>query len=354
MTGSDDATLPRASTLAREPKRLKIALQGGGSHGAFSWGVLDRLLEDGRIEVEAIVGASAGAMNAAVTAYGLAIGGRPAARERLAAFWSRASELGRAGPFQPSPIDRLISPGNMDLSPMWRVADMLSKLLSPYELNPGNVNPLRDLLTEIVDFDRLHAAAAAVRLFVCAVNVRTGRLRVFDGAEVSADAVMASACLPFLFQAVEIGGEAYWDGGYCGNPPIFPVIYMGGCPDILIIQINPINIAEVPKSAAAILDRASTLSFNCSLMREMRAIKFVSDLIDRGELDPARHLRVFIHTIDAEAELTEFNVSSKFNPDMRFLRHLFELGRGKADAFLTAHYDDLGARSSTDLAAKFL
>ncbi|HTR16874.1 MAG TPA: patatin-like phospholipase family protein [Acetobacteraceae bacterium] len=343
-------TAPRAAA----PKRIKLALQGGGSHGAFTWGVLDRLLEDPRIEVEAIVGASAGAVNAALLAYGLAIGGADAARERLSAFWTTASMLGQAGPFQPSLLDRLLSHGNMDFSPFWRLADMLSKLFSPYELNPANTNPLRDLLVRHVDFRRLHEAPSGPRLFVCAVNVRTSRMRVFEGADVTADAVMASACLPFLFQAVEIDGEAYWDGGYCGNPPIFPVIYMGGGPDILIIQINPINFQTVPKTAASILDRASTLSFNSSLMREMRAIKFVSDLIDRGELDAARHTRVFIHTIDAEDELADFNVSSKFNPDQEFLRHLFELGRCKAEAFLAAHYDDLGTRSSTDIATKFL
>jgi len=165
---------------------------------------------------------------------------------------------------------------------------------------------------------------------------------------------MASAALPFLFQAVEIDGEYFWDGGYSGNPPIFPLIYMGGGPDILIVQLNPIRIAEVPKTARAIIDHAATLSFNSSLMREMRAIKFVSDLIDRGELDPARHMRVFIHTIDAEQELAAFDVSSKFNSDLGFLLHLFALGRRKADDFIAIHFDDLGRRSTTDITAKFL
>lgn len=335
-------------------KRIKLALQGGGSHGAFTWGVLDRLLEHGGFEVEAIVGASAGAINAVVAAFGLATGGPAGGRERLSAFWHRASAAGRNGPLQSSPLDKLFSRGNMTFSPFWHLHDLLSKLFSPYELNPANLNPLWDLVLEVVDFDRLHAASAGPALFVCATNVLNGRLRVFRGDEISVESVMASACLPFMFQAVEINGEHFWDGGYCGNPPIFPLIYMGGGPDILIVQINPINITEVPRTARAIIDHAATLSFNSSLMRKMRAIKFVSDLIDRGELDPARHMRVFIHTIDAEQELAGFDVSSKFNSDIGFLLHLFALGRSKADAFIAANYDHVGVRSSTDIAAKFL
>jgi NTE family protein len=335
------------------PKKIKLALQGGGSHGAFTWGVLDRLLESDDLEIEGVVGASAGAMNATVAAYGLRTAGRAGGRERLAAFWRRLAEVSRHSPFQPTFLDQFIGPGNMDFSPAWRMADMLSKLCSPYELNPANLNPLKDLLAEVVDFERLHCDQGP-RLFVCATNVLNGRIKVFEDGEVSADAVMASACLPYLFQAVEIDGQPYWDGGYCGNPPIFPLIYMGGSPDILVVQINPINITRPPRTAREILDHAATLSFNSSLMREMRTIKFVSDLIDRGDLDPARYMRVFVHTIDAEQELAAFNVSSKFNADAGFLGHLFELGRAKADAFLRASFDDIGQRSTTDIAAKFL
>jgi NTE family protein len=339
---------------ATRPKRIKLALQGGGSHGAFTWGVIDRLLEHGGFEVEAIVGASAGAVNAAVLAYGLAIGGPAGGRERLSDFWHRVSAAGRLGPLQPTPFDKLFSLGNMNFSPLWHLHDMLSKIFSPYEINPGNFNPLRDLLLDVVDFDRLRASRTGPELFVCATNVLNGRLRVFHKPEVTADSIMASATLPFLFQAVEIDGQYFWDGGYCGNPPIFPLIYMGGGQDILIVQINPINIANVPKTARAILDHAATLSFNSSLMREMRVIKFVQDLIDRGELDPAKYMRTLIHTIDAEQELTAFDVSSKFNSDLGFLLHLFALGRAKTDSFIATHYDDIGVRSSTDIVAKFM
>jgi NTE family protein len=335
-------------------KRIKLALQGGGSHGAFTWGVIDRLLEHGGFEVEAVVGTSAGAVNAAVLDYGLAVGGPDGGRERLSDFWHRASATGRFGPLRPTPLDKLFSSGNMTFSPFWHVHDLLSKIFSPYEINPGNLNPLRDLLLAVIDFDRLRASQNGPALFVCATNVLNGRLRVFHRSEITADSVMASATLPYLFQAVEIDGEYFWDGGYFGNPPIFPLIYMGGGRDILIVQINPIKIKEVPRTARAILDHAATLSFNSSLMREMRVIKFIQDLIDCGDLDQAKYMRTLIHTIDAEEELTAFDVSSKFNVDLDFLLHLFALGRAKAERFIEAHYDDIGLRSSTDIAAKFL
>jgi NTE family protein len=344
-------------TVANPPpsaprKRLKLALQGGGSHGAFTWGVLDRLLRDDRLEVEAVVGTSAGAMNAAVLVDGLLAGGPEGARNRLTEFWHGVSHLASLSPLQPTPLDRMFSPGNMDFSPLWRVVDVLSKIFSPYELNPANHNPLRDLLVRCVDFERLRTAEGPA-LFVCATNVLNGRLRVFARHEICLAAVMASACLPMLFQAVEVEGQYYWDGGYSGNPPIFPIIYMGGCPDIIIIQLNPINIPHVPRDVRSIIDRVNTLSFNSSLMREMRMIKFVTELIDRGELDGGRFLRLYIHTIDAETELASLNASSKLNADAAFLRTLFDLGQARADAFLAAHFGDLGKRSTTDIEAKF-
>lgn len=338
---------------AGQPKKVKLALQGGGSHGAFTWGVLDGLLEDGRIEVEAIVGTSAGAMNAAVLAHGLADGGNAGARRALAQFWRRIAALAAASPLQPTWLDRIASPGNMDFSPAWRLSDLLTRQLSPYERNPADLNPLRDLIEASVDFARLRDTAGPP-LFVCVTNVLTGRLRVFSRAEMSAAAVMASSCLPMLFPAVEIEGEHFWDGGYCGNPPIFPLIYMGGGPDILIVQLNPINIPKVPRAVGDIIDRVNTLSFNSSLMREMRMIHFVTGLIDRGELSDGRHIRLFIHMIEAEEELARLNASSKVNASAAFLHYLFELGRDRARAFLDRHLDDLGVRSSTDIAARFL
>lgn len=334
-------------------KRIKLALQGGGSHGAFTWGVLDRLLADGRIEVEALVGTSAGAMNAAVLTDGLIAGGPAEARRRLDAFWEGIGAMAAYAPIQPTPLDRMFSAGNMDFSPVWRFADVLMRQFSPYELNPTNANPLREHLDALVDFARLRSAAGPA-LFVCATNVLTGRLRVFERAEMSAAAVMASSCLPLLHHAVEVEGQHYWDGGYCGNPPIFPLIYMGGAPDILIVQLNPINIPEVPRDIRTIVDRMNTLAFNSSLMREMRMIHFVTGLIDKGDLPKDRYMRCFMHTIDAEEELAAFNASSKVNGSMEFLTHLRALGAARAGAFLDAHFDDIGEKSSTDVVAKFL
>ncbi len=336
-----------------ETRTINIALQGGGAHGAFAWGVLDRLLEDGRLQIEGICGTSAGAMNATVTASGLAEGGNAGARAALAEFWSRTAEAARLGPLQPSWLDKLVSPGNMDHSPAWVWFDLLSKLLSPYQLNPWNWNPLREVLTDVVDFDRLRGCTT-VKLFLCATNVLSGRIRVFETHEITPETVLASACLPFLFQAVEIDGEHYWDGGYMGNPPIYPLIYGTGCRDVLIIQINPINIPEVPTSARDILDRINTLSFNSSLMREMRAIHFVTRLIDQGKLDPNEYKRINIHTIGAEDEMAKLGVSSKLNADPDFLRHLFELGRQRAGAWLDAHFEQVGRESSTDIATTFM
>lgn len=340
--------------MTKKKKSLKLALQGGGAHGAFTWGVLDRLLDDDRIEIEALVGTSAGAMNAAVAAYGLGQGGPAKAKELLELFWRKSSEAGKKGPLQPSPIDKLFSIGNMDFSPMYHFFNSLSQVMSPYQLNPSNMNPLRDIIAEVVDFEALRANKAAAKLFICATNVKNGRIRVFNRDEVTPDAVMASACLPFLFQAVEIDGNHYWDGGYCGNPPIFPLIYEKGTSDILIVQINPVNIPEVPTTAAAILDRINTLSWNSSLMREMRAIQFVTNLLDTNELNREKYPRVFIHSVDAEETLSKFSVSSKLNPDWDFLCYLRDLGRDKAESFLASHYDDLGKASTTDIVAKFM
>jgi NTE family protein len=334
-------------------KKINLALQGGGAHGAFAWGVIDRLLEDDRLEIDGIVGTSAGAMNAAVTACGLAEGGSAGAREKLYEFWKRISDAAQSSPLQPSVFDRMFKPGSLDMSPGYYMLDSLSRMMSPYQLNPMNINPLRDVLYSVVDCDVLHDQDK-VKLFICASNVLTGKIKVFNQDSVSIDAVLASACLPFMFQAVEVDGEYYWDGGYMGNPPLYPLIYHCGSRDVVIVQLNPIRIPEVPKTAQAIMDRINTLSFNSSLMREMRAINFVTKLIDSGFDDNGRLKRMLIHTIDAEQEVCQLGVSSKLNADWRFLTGLHEIGRQKADAFLNDHFDAIGVRSSTDIEEKFL
>jgi NTE family protein len=335
-------------------KRINLALQGGGAHGAFAWGVIDRLLEEEEIEIDAIVGTSAGAMNAAATAYGIALGGNAGGREVLRTFWKKTSDAARYSPMQATPWEKMMNPkgGNLEHSPGYIMMDFLSRMFSPYELNPTNQNPLRDVITSVIDFDAIHKAAK-VKLFICASNVMTGRIKVFDKEHVTVDAVLASACLPFMFQAVEISGEHYWDGGYMGNPPLYPLFYNTDTRDILIIQLNPINIPSLPTTAPQILDRINTLSFNSSLMREMRAIHFVTKLIDGGFDDGGKLKRIFIHTVDGEELLSHLGVSSKLNADWDFLMHLHENGRDACEKFLSAHWAKIGKESSTNIEEKF-
>ncbi|MGV8056977.1 MAG: patatin-like phospholipase family protein [Smithellaceae bacterium] len=345
---------PTTKSSLSKKKRLNLALQGGGAHGAFTWGVLDKLLDDERIEIDGIVGTSAGAVNAAILAYGLEAGGRKKAQELLGRFWKFNSQCGQCSPFRPTACDKIIgSKGSMEFSPYWQMFDLFSRMFSPYQWNPNHTNVFKDIIEELIDFSRLQEARN-IKLFICATNVLTGRLKVFENREITPEMILASACLPYLYQAPEINGEYYWDGGYMGNPPIFPVIYNTDCQDVLIVQINPINIPEVPQSANAIFDRINTLSFNSSLMREMRAIHFVTSLIEKGELDSNRYKHTFIHTIDAEEEMSKLTASSKMNLDMEFLKYLFDTGKEKAEEFLKNHFDKIGKKSSTDIAAKFL
>ncbi len=337
----------------KQRKKINLALQGGGAHGAFAWGVIDRLLEDDRIEFEGIVGTSAGAMNALVTACGLAEGGRDGARAKLHEFWRKISDGARTSPLQPSIFDRMFNPGSLDMSPGYIFFDALSRMMSPYQLNPMNLNPLRDVLDSVVDCNAMRNQDR-VQLFICASNVLTGKIKVFNHKDVTVDSVLASACLPFMFQAVEIDGEHYWDGGYMGNPPLYPLIYRCASRDVLIVQLNPIKIDAVPKTSQAIMDRINTLSFNSSLMREMRAINFVTKLIEGGFDDNGRLKKMLIHSIDAESELSKLGVSSKMNADWDFLMGLHDLGRAKGGEFLEAHFDAIGDRSSTVLEDKFL
>jgi NTE family protein len=343
----------RSPSTSAATRRINVALQGGGSHGAFSWGVLDRLLEDGRIDIDGISGTSAGAMNATVLAYGLASGGHEEARRSLEVFWRRIADRAWVSSMGPGWLGSMMGWSNMNLSPGWLIFDLLNRFFSPYQLNPYNMNPLRDVLIETVDFALLKHSPS-VKLFLCATNVLTGRIRVFTTSEISIQAVLASSCLPQLYQAVEIDGDYYWDGGYMGNPPIYPLIYETDTPDVLIIRINPIRIPQVPTTAYDILDRVNTLSFNSSLMREMRAIDFVTRLIDEGALDGTRNRRMLIHSIDAEPEMARLGVSSKFNADWRFLPELFELGRSRADTWLSTNFEALGQHSSINIADAFL
>ncbi|TAJ96894.1 MAG: patatin-like phospholipase family protein [Reyranella sp.] len=336
-----------------EIKRINLALQGGGAHGAYTWGVLDRLLDEDRLEVEAISGTSAGAMNAAVFADGMGRGGREEARRALDNFWTNISRAAQAGPLQPTPFDRYSSGWNLDHSAAFVAFDMLTRMLSPYQLNPMNLNPLRGVLERSVDFRRLEGCRA-VKLFLSATNVKTGKVRVFQSGEITADVLLASACLPFLFQAVTVDGDPYWDGGYMGNPAIFPLIYGTQSQDVVIVQINPLCCDRVPTTAAEIMNRVNEISFNSSLMREMRAISFVTDLIDEQKLDSNSYKRINVHWIEAEKQMRGLGVSSKLNARMDFLLHLKAIGRKAADDWLAGHFDHIGRRSTIDIREKFL
>jgi len=349
------ASRPKAAAYSAgaNSKKVNLALQGGGAHGAFAWGVLDRLLEDGRVVFDAVSATSAGAMNASVLGYGLTIGGADGAREELEKFWKKISDEGAKGPLQPSWVDRALGSHDLDYSPAFLFFDILSRIMSPYELNPLNINPLRNVLESCVDFERLRAGCP-IKLFLSATNVRTGKVRMFENHEIGPDQVLASGCLPFMFQTVEIDGEAYWDGGYMGNPAIFPLIYGSETNDVVIVHINPLNRDEIPKTAKDILNRINEISFNSSLMREMRAISFVSKLIDEGQLDDDKHRRMLIHSIQDEAFMTSLGVTSKLNPDWAFMLELRDVGRASASRWLEAHFDDVGVRSSTDIQSHFL
>jgi NTE family protein len=330
-----------------EVKFVNLALQGGGAHGAFAWGVLDRLLEDGHLGFEGITATSAGAMNATVLAYGLHEGGPDGAREALANFWRRIAHLASLGPLQPSIFDRLTHNHELTFTPAFVMLDLMTRLFSPYQLNPTNYNPLRGILEQIVDFDRLRDCRA-VRLFISATNVRTGKVRIFRNDEITPDAVMASACLPFMFQAVEIDGEAYWDGGYMGNPALYPLIYHCDSRDVVIVHINPLCRPEVPTSAHEIMSRINEISFNSSLMREMRAIHFVTKLIDEGKLVEDGMKKMLIHSISADDVMQGLNATSKLNADWEFLTHLRDLGRERADEWLGGTFERLNRETTVD------
>ena len=335
-------------------KNLTLALQGGGSHGAFTWGVLDRLLEDDRIVIEGISGTSAGAMNAAVVVAGMAEGGAPAAQALLERFWEQVAESGRYSIFQPSLFDRMFgNPANLDFSPFYQGFDLLTRTMSPYQLNPQGTNPLREALTKLIDFEAVRSHDG-VKLFISTTNVRTGKIRVFRNHELSADVLLASACLPHLFQAVEVEGEHYWDGGFMGNPAMFPLIYNCRATDVLLVEINPIRIEELPTTARGIADRMNSISFNATMMREMRTIAFVTRLLERHRLTGRSGLRrIFFHMVQAEEEMAAFGVSSKYNLDWDFLCTLRKLGRERADQWLAANFDVIGTDSSVDLEKLF-
>jgi NTE family protein len=329
----------------RAPILVDFALQGGGAHGAFTWGALDRLLEEPWLRIDGISGTSAGAMNAAVLVDGYANTGADGARAALENFWRRVSRAALLSPLRRTPLDVLLGRWTLDHSPAFVAMDLMARLFSPYDMGP-RANPLRDILTEIVNFDRL--TRATIKLFVTATNVRTGRGRVFRNSEITPDVLLASACLPTMFQAIEIEGESYWDGGYSGNPTITPLVRECTSKDTILVQINPVERPALPRSARDILNRLNEVSFNAVLLKELRMIALLRHVTQPENCESARWADMRIHRITSEM-MVELGYSSKLNAEWEFLCMLRDEGRRASATFLSAHGDDLGRRSTFNL-----
>lgn len=336
-----------------EKKHIGIALQGGGAHGAFTWGVLDRLLEEDAIVAEAMCGTSAGALNAVTCAYGLHLGGPQKAKELLEKLWRKVAQGGGFF-FQPGIFDRTYSNGDIYNSPGYMFFNAVSQVFSPYNFNPTNYNPLRDILNDLIDFKELQLYNKK-KLFICATNVKTNRSRIFSNKEITVEAMLASTCLPQLFQAVHIDGEYYWDGGYMGNPPIFPIITNTSVKDIVLVKINSININSVPTTARDIADRVNEISFNSSLINEMKLIHYRNELIRNGILksDNKTNREIFVHTISGYNALSQLKYSSKMNVSLDFLLELKEKGREIADNWIRTDYPEVGLKSTFDVEEHF-
>jgi NTE family protein len=320
-------------------KRVNLALQGGGAHGAFTWGVLDYLLEDGRLTFSGVSGASAGAINAVMLADGFARGGPKEARNRLAEFWRAASIGGGLPGPQRAALDRMLSLFPVGGSPVQIFVDAMSRFMSPYDFNPLNINPLKSLIERFVDFDAIRNYGD-LELFISATNVKSGRLRVFRREDVSADVVMASAALPHVFRAVEIDGEPYWDGGFTGNPPMLPLVASND-DDVLLIQIAPLRRDDTPTSARDILNRVNEISFSSSLAAELRALEYVGRT-GRNAAGINVH-RILLDGLDKRLN------GSRLKTDFDFFALLHRAGRRAARRFLDRHFDDIGHRSTLDL-----
>jgi NTE family protein len=336
-------------------KRINLALQGGGAHGAFTWGVLDQILGDERLSIEGISGTSAGAMNAVMLADGLCRGGREGAQQRLADFWRSVSSTGNLPALQRAVMERLLSFTPLEGTPVQAWFNALSRYFSPYDVNPLNINPLKDLIERFVDFETLRANTD-LQLFISATNVQTGRVRIFPRDKITADAVMASACLPLLFRAVEIDGVPYWDGGYLGNPVIFPFFRTTATEDVLVVQINPLVRKSTPMSSSEIMNRINEITFNSSLIGEYRAIDFVARLIDQGKLPRGirrgEYRRINVHRIVLDHFGTQLDTYSRLSNDYDFFDMLHVSGKRAARRFLDEHFDNIGVKSTVDLAAE--
>ena len=346
--------------MAAKVKPINLALQGGGAHGAFAWGVLDKILEDGRLSIEGMSATSAGAMNACAYAHGKVLGGIEGARQSLHDLWWNVHLEGRCfNPVQRLPWEHLagsMDNWNLDHSPAFFFFDSFSRMMSPYQWNPLDFNPLKSVLEKTVDFDAV-VRCECTKLFISTTHVRSGKVRVFEGDKVTMDVALASACLPFLYKAVNIDGEDYWDGGYVGNPALLPLFYKTRARDILVVHINPLERSETPRSAPDIMNRINEVSFNSSLLQEMRAVAFVKKLIEHDMLKDnykESFKDVLMHSLRADEAMQGLSVASKFDSDWKFLCYLRDQGRMATENWLEEHFAAVGERDTINLHDEFL
>ncbi len=335
-------------------KKVALALQSGGSHGAFTWGVLDRLLEDDRLEIEGVTGTGAGGMNAVALAQGLMRGGSQGGRTELRNFWKAIHEVGKKSPLNNrGPVDKMMNRFTMHSSPGLIMFDYLSRMFSPYELNPMGTDPLKDVIKKSFDFEALRTSSKC-KIYLCATHVFTGRLKIFSTPELKLESLMATACLPTIRNAVLVDGEYYWDGGFVGNPVFFPLIYDCETPDIILVQLNPTVRNKLPTTSREIGDRLNEVTNNTSVVREMRAISYITDLIDKGIIEKGKVKRLNMHLIEDEAVFQELGWSSKLNTEWEFFTHLFEKGRQAADTWLKDNYDSIGVKTTAPMKEHFV
>jgi NTE family protein len=334
-------------------KKVALALQGGGAHGAFTWGVLDKLLEDGRFEIEGLSGTSAGGMNAVAVAQGIAEGGNEGGRAKLTEFWTKISESSRHSSLKPGPLDKAAGKYTMNNTPAFMAFEFMTRMLSPYEFNPFDMNPLRDVVKEIFDFELLNKLIEP-KVFLAATHVYSGKVKSFDNATMKPESVLASACLPFLHHAVMVDGEYYWDGGFIGNPILYPLIENCPTSDIILVRINPINRKTLPTHARDIMDRLNEITSNAGMMREMRAVAFITKLIDEGKVKEGALKRLFMHDISCEDAFQDLGFSSKLNADWEFLNHLKEIGQKTAADWIAKNFENIGKKSTENIYDEFM
>lgn len=351
MSTSTRKNSPQQKQASR--KKIVIALQGGGSHGAYTWGVLDALLEDNRLDIEGLSGTSAGGMNATAVAQGLVQGGAQQARQTLERLWALIGEQGKRSPLRPSYFDKLTKNFNISKLPAYKTMQFITKFFSPYQLNPSGKHPLRPIVDDLFDFEHLRTTTL-VKLFLCATHVATGKLKIFAGKDLCRESVLASACVPTLFQAVEVDGELYWDGGFIGNPAIYPLIYNCETPDVLVVQIRRVHDPKIPTTVHDIHNRLGEITQNACLTREMRSIAFISKLIDDEVIPKGKLKKLNMHMIRDDQFFGGIDRASGFCSDPDFLQYLFKAGRRAGRQWLSRNFDQIGVKSTAHIEEDFV